>query len=204
MRAAGELAEKLWSKEGETIGIIKRKRNSPRFMVGVAHLDGSRSVTFGTSNVDWECAFTNAALSGHCSMSMEFDPNLYQEQTEDIMTAPRHPPSELPAAPAAQFLGVADDPNWDFRRERQIVDYTPPSDRFRGMTMTGKQFVADRFMDCLEGIADTIGIPHENIRILSDREDSWHVYAGDGPLIRDVEDKQRTRSLGLIQREHAT
>lgn len=75
MREAAALAEKLWSRPGsaftETIGIVQRLKKSPRFLVGMAYLDGTKAMTFGTSNVDWESAFTNAALAGYCSMRME-------------------------------------------------------------------------------------------------------------------------------------
>jgi DUF917 family protein len=79
-RQAEELAERLWTHGGTaftaTVGIVKRRRTrSPRFAVGMAYLDGTKAVTFGTSNVDWESAFMNAAFAGHCTMCEEFDPN---------------------------------------------------------------------------------------------------------------------------------
>lgn len=79
MRQAADLAERFWSKSGnacaETVGIVQRLKKSPRFKVGMAYLDGTKAVTFGSSNVDWECAFVNAALAGHCTMDASFDPN---------------------------------------------------------------------------------------------------------------------------------
>jgi len=78
-REAAALAEKLWSRSGtaftESIGIVRRGKKSPRFSVGASFLDGTKAVTFGTSDVDWESAFTNAALAGYCSMGPEFDGN---------------------------------------------------------------------------------------------------------------------------------
>lgn len=69
MREAAGLAERLWSSPGTaftgTVGIVQRRKNAPRFMVGMAYLDGTKAVTFGTSNVDWESAFHNAAEAGH-------------------------------------------------------------------------------------------------------------------------------------------
>lgn len=81
MREAAVLAEKLWSHPGTTIGIVQRRKKSSRFLVGMAYLDGTKAVTLGSSNVDWESAFTNAALAGHCSMEPEFDGN----QTDPVI-----------------------------------------------------------------------------------------------------------------------
>ncbi len=82
MREAAALAELLWTRSGtaftESIGIVQRKHKSPRFLVGVAFLDGTVAKTLGRSNVDWESAFTNAALAGHCTMRADFDPNLQE------------------------------------------------------------------------------------------------------------------------------
>lgn len=73
MRQAAALAEHLWSHGGTaftaTVGIVARRRKSPRFMVGMAYLDGTKAATFGSSNVDWECAFLNAASAGHCDVN---------------------------------------------------------------------------------------------------------------------------------------
>lgn len=60
LREAYALAAKLWRSD-TTIELLHRGRKSPRFKVGYADLGTGRTVTMGTSDVDWESAFMNAA-----------------------------------------------------------------------------------------------------------------------------------------------
>lgn len=59
-RDAEELAQHLWGSDTR-IGRARRGRKHPRFAVGYCDVDSGRSVTMGTSDVDWESAFANAA-----------------------------------------------------------------------------------------------------------------------------------------------
>jgi hypothetical protein len=106
-------------------------------------------------------------------------------------------------SPGAPDPGASSD---DIQRVASASDLTPSvtqyrGNQYRGVTMTGKQFVASQFFQCLVGIAETAGIPYENIRLLSRSGDSWWVYPSDVSMIQDIEGRQRTRSSGVVRRE---
>lgn len=74
--------------------------------------------------------------------------------------------------------------------------------QFRGLTTTGKQFVASTFFETLIGISETLEIEQQDVRILSrSLNDSWYVYGNDRYLMEDVKTHQRTHWMACITRE---
>jgi hypothetical protein len=62
-RQAEELVERHFSEKFPgAIGRVRRGRKSPRFMVGYVVPEIGRSVTAGTSDVNWESALVNAGV----------------------------------------------------------------------------------------------------------------------------------------------